>query len=206
MTLREVIDRLDKQKEFKDSDIRLDLFAKNNFQLENIEDASQKRFVCYFLLDWVCDESYVGARVYFFDDKPVAYSTQMDSHSDEYLYWFSKEDFENLKKYMMTFYVEPKKYEPEPNIIDLDADFEFGKDGDYMVFCSSEELTDYKRRNAYYNDDKVVVIKSNKPIFNEQKKVFDYFVQIGYPDGRKLDNVNMLDLKFRLNLKEDEGK
>lgn len=69
---------------------------------------------CYYHR-WICTDTEVGIRVWYFDNKPVCISWQSYRKSNETFGWISKEDFENVRKYAISLL---KDNEFEVDIID----------------------------------------------------------------------------------------
>lgn len=62
---------------------------------------------CYYHR-WICTDTEVGIRVWYFDDRPVCISWQSSRKSDEEFAWLSEEDFKEVKNYCLSL-LEPKK-------------------------------------------------------------------------------------------------
>lgn len=54
---------------------------------------------CYYYR-WICTDTEVGIRVWYFDNKPVCVSWQPYRKSGEEFGWISEEDYNNVKKYL----------------------------------------------------------------------------------------------------------
>lgn len=52
---------------------------------------AEGRIKCYWLHRWYCTDSYVGARVYYFDDEPLAVSIQTGRKSSEDFYFLDRD-------------------------------------------------------------------------------------------------------------------
>lgn len=63
----------------------------------------QDRLVGYFLSLWYCTDSFVGIRVYFLDNEPVAISSQWGRKCSEDFEWMSKEAYHKVREYVKSF-------------------------------------------------------------------------------------------------------
>lgn len=56
---------------------------------------------CYYHR-WICTDTEVGVRVWYFDNKPVCISYKPYRKASEEFGWLSKEDFDNVREYMIS--------------------------------------------------------------------------------------------------------
>lgn len=94
----------------------------------------QKRLVYHWAAKWYCTDTYVGHKVYYFDDRPVAYSFQVARKASENFYWLSKETMEEVRKYVL----EIVQLENLPIVELIDRDMEMG--GGIEIAFSSQIL------------------------------------------------------------------
>ncbi|HHT7008742.1 TPA: hypothetical protein ACTZ3A_001281 [Bacillus cereus] len=71
--------------------------------------AEQDKVTAYWIGNWYCTDSYVGYIMYFFDNKPMAFSSQLGRKCDESFHWFSLEIAEKVKEYLISLIVEENK-------------------------------------------------------------------------------------------------
>jgi hypothetical protein len=109
-----------------------------------------ERMSSYFLVKWICTDTWVGTRVYYLDDKPVCVSTQTARKSDEKFNWVSQEAFDKVVEYVESLR-DKSEYEVD-TISNMDEVFK----GYYTVDYGSELLVN----EGYYKGKKVKVIKS----------------------------------------------
>lgn len=77
----------------------------------------ERRLKAYWLTRWYCTDTWVGTRVYFFDERPVAYSHQPARKSNERFYFVSQADAEALRSFLIQFQAQsPTDYEVIPNL------------------------------------------------------------------------------------------
>ena len=62
----------------------------------------QDRFKAYWIGDWYCSDFWVGWRMYFFDDLPVAISSQINRNGNEEFEWFSKDVALKVRDYLFS--------------------------------------------------------------------------------------------------------
>lgn len=161
-----------------------------NLVINNWED--QNRLTCYFIGNWYCTDTVVGYRVYFFDDKPVAVSTQSARKSDEKFEWITIEKYNLVKEYVLSFYNEElagiKILNPDEEHTDT-----------YTINYYSQLLKSHKE-NALYNNKSVRVIKNKDSYYDVNKLYKPETVCIQFTDG-KTEWVEMKDLTFKFYLK-----
>lgn len=191
MKLKDLIQNVNKTKHFEDV-VYIGDFAIQAFDLDYIQHwDEQTRLTSYYIGQWRCTDTRVGYKVYFFDDKPVAVSSQLGRKMREKIEWISKEDFKNVKDYIMSF---AEKFEDEPNIVDLEEDF--GTEYKVEFYC---QMYEHHKNNALYNKQLVKII-NHKDSFYDGNKYNVETVQIQYTNG----NTEWIDTKllsFPFNLK-----
>ena len=101
MKLIEIANKIDKS-ERNESYIDLSEIAEM-FGLSLWGYVEQDRLKAYHLGPWYCTDSWVGSRLYFFDDEFVAYSFQEGRKCDEKFKWVSKEAVDKVKNFILTF-------------------------------------------------------------------------------------------------------
>lgn len=72
------------------------------FDLSIWNHKENERLKCFWIGNWRCTDTWVGYKMYFLDDEPVAYSTQSARKSDEHIMWFSKETSSKVKDYLIS--------------------------------------------------------------------------------------------------------
>jgi len=68
---------------------------------EYIQQDEMRLTYCYYHT-WQCTDTYVGIRVWYFDNKPVCISYKPYRKSDENFYWLSVEDFTETHQYALS--------------------------------------------------------------------------------------------------------
>ena len=175
MKIKDLIKNVNKTKQFEDK-IFIGDFAEKAFDLQYIQNwDDQTRLIAYYLGNWYCTDSCVGYKIYFFDDKPVAVSSQLGRKCTEEIEWISKEDFKTVKDYIMSF---AEEFEDSPSIVDLEQDF--GTEYKVEFYC---QMYEHHKNNAVYKNEKVKVL-NHKDSFNDGKYNSET-VQIQYLDGKK---------------------
>lgn len=130
MTILELAARIDKSLKNEDEWFIFDGILENEFGIFDIIQAEKNtRLKSYWLQRWLCTDTYVGRKLYFFDDKFVAMSYQSGRKQDKNFYWVSNENFKEVRDYMLSL-AEPEELKPENLLIDedLQEEFEFDKE------------------------------------------------------------------------------
>ncbi len=189
MKLKDIIANVDKSE--KNSDyVNLEELANEVGINQWLSTPDDCRIKSYFFFKWYCTDTYVGGRVYFLDEKPVAVSWQSGRKCSEVFEWISQELFNEVHKYIVSL-MEPAK----PEIIslaDLEEDWGIGHKVEYGsqllaedVFCTPENTM-------------VKVVKK----FNDYKDVANWqFIMIDTPT-EKNKKVSMDDILVPYNLKQ----
>lgn len=146
MKLREIIEKLDKS-EKNSSWIDINELANSEFDIFSWVSKEPDKLKAYYFLKWYCTDSYVGGRVYFLDDKPIAITWQGGRKASQDFQWISKEVFKETRDYILTLTEEDIKIE-NIDLVDLDTEYNDG----YPVEYSSQLLTNkliYKSTGEY---------------------------------------------------------
>lgn len=140
------------------------------------------RLKAYWVETWYCTDSWVGGRMYFFDDEPVAYSYQTGRKNDEVFHWFSQEAAEKVQAFVR----ELTKEELQVNICDVNEDI-----GDTYKINYAAQVLDWSM--ARLNGQPIEFIERVRPLGNYG---FDTDVKIRVPDTGEEMIVNVRDLDF----------
>lgn len=191
MKIKDIINKVDKSKQFEDG-VSLYDFANSEFNLDINYYEEQKRLTSYFIGSWYCTDSFVGYKVYFFDDEPVAVSSQIGRKMDEEIEWISAESYNKVRDFIITF-LEHK----DPNITLCNLDEELG---DSYKISYNEQLFDYHRDIALYNGIKVKIIEKHKgKKINKLKQYEPSLVKIKLPDSsEQWLELNELDFPYNI--------
>ena len=138
------------------------------------------RLKCYWLANHYCTDSYVGFRVYFLDDKPVAMSHQAGRKCDETFEWVSMEAFKNTHSFLLTLLEEEEL--PTPSLLDLEEELGEGYPVDYV----GQLLT----KHVKYDNCMVEVTKQERMI--DGKRNFD-IIEVKHPT-KGLMEINISDI------------
>jgi len=191
MKLIDALKNINKSKEFQtwissnfmENEFDIDVYN-SPYDEENWE--NQERLTCYYLFNWFCTDSEVGYRVYFFDDKPVAISSQQGRKWREEVEWVSKECFDKVKDYVLSFVTE-RNYNITL-IEDLEAEIGEGYRIEFY-----EQLFKHHFDNVVYNNERVKIVDF-KEEYGQQINNNPYerdTVQIEYENGEK-ELVNLI--------------
>ena len=101
MTIRDIAKKIDKSRENEDY-VVLERVAEsleiNNFYYYGDE---QKRLRAYWIGYWLCTDSWVGWRMYFFDGQFVAISEQKGRKCSEDFEWVSRDAAEKVRRFLL---------------------------------------------------------------------------------------------------------
>lgn len=184
MKLIEIANRLDKSKNNEDW---VDITKVGEELGIYIDIISQDRLKCYWVGNWYCTDSYVGYRMYFLDDKPVAFSIQNGRKCDEDFNWFSMELAKNTREYLLSLIVEKDN---ELNIDTCSINEDIG-DG-FKISFNSQILNKDKVK---LNNESVKLVEriKNKPYG------IDDMYKVELPNG-EIKEVEIKDLEFGFNI------
>lgn len=117
----------------------------------------QNRIKSYWIGNWYCTDTYVGWEMYFFDDKPVAVSSQSGRKSNKEFEWFNLELAREVKEYLLTLLVNE---EESLNLSVCDINDEIGDS--FKISFNGQILNEDK---ATLNGEKVEILEriKNKP-------------------------------------------
>lgn len=187
MKIKDIITKVNKSKQFEDK-IFIGAIAQqlNMGYVDNYDD--QDRLTSYWIGSWYCTDSYVGYKVYFFDNEPVAISSQTGRKMDEEIEWLSKEAYKKVKEYVLTFVVAEEDTPPLANM-----DEELGES--YKINFNSQ-LFDYHNDIPLFNGQQVKIIEEEK---KKENHGIDQNVKIKLADGtEKWVSVRELDFPFNI--------
>lgn len=189
MKIRDIINKVYKSKQFEDGVSLYDL-ASSEFNLDIDYCGDQNRLMSYFIGNWYCTDSYVGYKVYFFDDEPVAVSSQTGRKMNEDIEWISAESYNKVRDYILTFF---EHKVPNISLCDLDEEL-----GDSYKIEYHSQLFDYHKTIAKYEGDSVQIIEFHKGTgFNELEQYQPSLVKIKMPDkSEKWLEVKELDFPY----------
>lgn len=187
MKLIDVINNIDKSKQ---NESRVDTYDLGRELNVDIEWVNQDRLKSYWIGNWCCTDSYVGCRVYFLDDEPVAVSSQLGRKCDETFEWISKEAALKVREYLFSLIVE-EEYEFIGPLCDLNEDVEEG----YKIHYNSNIIN---KDMATLNGEDVFILERIKetPDYGIDRKL-----RLKLPSGNE-KVVNILDLDFKYHLKK----
>ena len=186
MKLIDIANKIDKSNK-NESYVNTDQFSSElNYEFDWIE---QDRLKAYWIGNWYCTDSYVGYRMYFLDDEPVAFSTQVGRKCNEIFNWFSKELALKTRDYLISIMPNNKEDDLNFNLCDINKDV----GGNYKIEYNSQILNPDK---AVYNGKPIKILERIKeiPDWGIDKKLK---IQLSNGEER-IVNIEELDFKFHL--------
>ena len=174
---------------------RIDKSQKNESQVDTMEFSSeldynfdyvnQDRIKAYWIGNWYCTDSYVGYRMYFLDDEPVAFSIQNGRKSSEEFKWFSKELALKVKDYLISLM--PNDNELNIELCDVNDDI-----GDSFKISFNNQILNPKR--ATYNGESIEILEEVRAIWGIGTKL-----KIELLSGEeKYIDIKEIDFKYNL--------
>lgn len=152
--------------------------------LHTIPYAEQDRLKCYWIFNWYCTDTYVGYRMYFFDDEPVAFSQQIGRKYDEEFQWFSLESADKIRAYLLSFLRDDN--ELAVNICDINEDI-----GDNFKLDFNGQIL--KSDKVTLNGEKVEILEK----FRTHPYGIDTELKVKLLSGEE-KNVSVRELRFGL--------
>jgi len=188
MKLIDIANKIDKSNK-NESYVDIENFS-SEFDFEFGFNLQQDRIKAYWIGNWYCTDSYVGYRMYFLDNEPVAVSTQAGRKSDEEFEWFSKELASKVKDYLISL----MSNELHIKLCDINDDI-----GDSFKISFNGEILNPKR--ATYNGEPIEILERIK---DNPDWDIDELLTVKLPNG-KVTILNVNDLDFKFNLMEGEN-
>lgn len=188
MKLIDIANRIDKS---KSNEAYIDTSNFNDeFQcdFDYIDESRMDKLKAYWIGSWYCTDSCVGYRMYFLNDKPVAFSAQIGRKYNEEFEWFSKELALEVRNYLISLIpIEGFHF----SICDINKEV-----GDtYKIDFNDNLLTENKNRT----------ILNGKPIeiLERIRETHDYgmdtLLRIKLQNGEeKIVDIREIDFKFYL--------
>jgi len=142
---------------------KIDKSQKNESQVDTMEFSSelnyafyyvdQNRLKAYWIGNWHCTDSYVGYRMYFLDDEPVAVSMQTGRKSNEEFEWLSKELALKVRDYLISLMSDDN--ELNIKLCDINRDI-----GDNYQISFNNQILNPER--AIYNGKSIEILEQIK--------------------------------------------
>lgn len=185
MKLIDIAKKIDKSKENEDW-VDTYLIGEQEFDID-VPYVEQDRLKAFWIGKWMCTDTYVGHRMYFFDDKPVTYSLKEGRKSYEMFYWFSLELAQEVKEYLLS--LSEKVEDVNISIWDLNKDI-----GDNFGLHFNGQIVDTDKISL--NGEKVELVER----IRNEKFGIDTIQKIKLPNG-EFKEVDVKELEFGFNLK-----
>ena len=185
MKLIDIAKRIDKSKGNESSVDTMEFSSEFNYDFEYV---NQDRLKAYWIGNWYCTDSYVGYRMYFLDDEPVAVSSQIGRKYDEIFEWFSKELALKVRDYLI-FIMPNSAEEFNFKLCDINEDL-----GDSYKISFNSEILNPER--ATYNGESIKILERIK---ENPDWGIDQQLKVELPDTeQKIIDIKEIDFKFNL--------
>jgi hypothetical protein len=160
------------------------------FELINYGWCETPKIKCYRYACWQCTDTWVGGKVYFYEDEAFAVSWQPYRKSDEDFKFISREMFEKVRKYIQDLMIDND--EIKIDLVDLDEEIGDG----YQVEYSSQFLT---KDVIFIPTNEDVKVSKTWGYYNEKDHKKWKKVEIEKSDGTK-EIVDLSDILIPYNL------
>lgn len=184
MKLIEIANRIDKSEKNEEW---IDTEKIGNELELDVPYVDQDRLKCFWVGNWCCTDTWVGYRMYFLDDEPVAFSMQKARKSSEKFYWFGLEPAQKVKDYLLSLVLE-KEDKLNIEICDIQQDMREG----FKIFYSSQ-ITNAEQ--ITFHGEKVRIVER----IEDKKYGSDKMVKIQLPNGETKE-VDMKELDFKYHI------
>jgi len=145
MKLIDIANKIDKSKKNESQVDTMEFSYELNYEFDYV---NQDRLKAYWIGNWYCTDSYVGYRMYFLDDEPVAVSMQTGRKSNETFEWFSKESALKVRDYLISLMSDDN--ELNVKICDINRDI-----GDSYQIGFNNQILNPER--AMYNSEAIEI-------------------------------------------------
>lgn len=186
MKLKNIVQQIDKSEQNK---CGVDTMALGEELHLDIPYVNQTRLTSYWVGNWYCTDTYVGYKLYFFDDAPVAFTSQTARKSDEIFHWFSLDTTKKIKDYLLSLLIE-EEMPFQVKICDLEEDI-----GDSFKIAFNSQILNQDR--ILYQGEKATLLErlKNKPYG------ISTLCKIQLPNGQ-IKEVEIEELDFGYHLTE----
>lgn len=180
MNVRYMLDNVNKDDSNKQILYAMEFNELADLNCSNIPYEELTRLVAYYVNIKYESGGYIGEKVYYFDDKPVAFDS-----SPNKIAWVSQEAYMEVKRYIATF-----ESQFEADILDLTTEYS----NSYNMFYVRQLMKCHTV--AYINGTKVTVNPSNR--LDGKYKTKDK-VEIIYENGNKeMMDIEKLSFPFHV--------
>lgn len=138
---------------------------------------------CYWLDVWLCTDSWVGSRVYFYKDRLVAISHQSGRKSSEKFFWV-KDRVEEVRRYLLEV-----AYSDKLSVATISLDETLD---DYYTVQFNGEVLGFMWESATYNGRK---FKLNYE--HEDPYGIGTVINVTFEDNNETADISIRDVKFK---------
>lgn len=186
MKLIDIANKIDKSKK-NESHINItDFDSEFNINLDCY--IEQDRLKAYYIGNWYCTDSYVGWRMYFLDNEPVAISFQQGRTFDEEFEWFNKDKALKVRDYLLSLML---RGNDDLNFTTCDLSDDIGEG--FSIEFNSQILNPDK---ATYQGNPIKIIER---IRETPDYGLDSLLKVQLLNGEEII-INVKDIKFKFNL------
>lgn len=185
MKLIDVANKIDKSSE---NEVEVNINSLEDELGVDVSWLEPERVKSFWLGKWICSDTEVGHRLYFFDDKPVAISIQNYRRDEEHFFWFEEEDALKVREYLLSAGKEEKPFGVKVKSI-------YDNYGDGFRLRFSANIPE-DNRGVSYNKQKVEI---DEEFYKDRYSTNDIVVIKMLDDSSKEVNISELVFEFHLN-------
>lgn len=193
MKVKDIAKNIDKSEANNTQHIDFDALANDlGVPFSFDQDPPDNRLQAYWVANWYCTDSWVGDRLYFFDNEPVAYSVQNGRKDDEHFFWFSEEAARKVKVYVLSLIARENNHF---TVCDINEDI-----GDSYKINYLSQVLDWSMARYHGQPIELVeIIKDEKDYYG-----FDAKLRIKITDNGEEHLIEVKDLDFVYHLCEPQ--
>lgn len=182
VTLKQISETIDKS---NSNEVSIDICEIGEDFGFDVSWVKQERLKGYWIGGWQCTDTWVGYVMYFLDDEPVGWSSQVGRKCDTEYEWFGEQSADKVRKYILSLMQDKTS---SVNLIDLNVEIGSG----YQINFNSQII---HGTNVFYKGKDATIVTRIK----HTKYGIDQLVEIKYSDGT-LETVMIEKLQFKFNL------
>lgn len=193
MKLSELIKNLDKSERNQDKYLDLQPIASEFYIDEYFDYSDEIKITAYWLSKWYDSGSFIGDKIYFLGNEPIALSSKHNGKSDEKFTWFSYDLAKKVRDYLLSLI-------PKNDLKIMTCDVSNTELGNHYKLHFNAEVLDWSK--ARYKGEPIELIHRIKetPDFGMDTKSKIKVLSTG-----EEKNVDIKELDFLYHIKENSS-
>jgi len=173
--------------------------CESEFQIyEYLQQSEEPRLTHCYYYTWMCTDTYVGIRVWYFDNEPVCISYKPYRKYDELFYWISQDLFKTVFNYAM--HLKEKETPPDfSSIEDMDENIlRFAEGIDHKQFESYNKKIDIHQRIKDSGAENMLTMRTAKSVrdmeafaIHNVKDLDKFKLEAHFPKDKQECNVSL---------------